>query len=155
MHKPQGGGKGRQSTVSKISMRAGLFIGCSIIVSTPSFAQTSGQPEAEAETTEAIVVVGSRIEGSKIAETLPVSVLSEDRIAATGSVSCDDLFRSIPQAGDVQFQEARTTGNLNDARGDNSSINLRSALRFSVPSRSLREPLNIITTCSMFSDAVA
>ena len=126
MHKPQGDGKGRQFTVSKISMRAGLFIGCSIIVATPSFAQTAGQPEAEAESTEAIVVVGSRIEGSKIAETLPVSVLSEDRIAATGSVSGDDLFRSIPQAGDVQFQEARTTGNLNDARGDNASINLRS-----------------------------
>jgi iron complex outermembrane recepter protein len=126
MHKPQGGGKGRQFTVSKISLRAGLLIGCSIIVSTPSFAQSAGQPEAEAETTEAIVVVGSRIEGSKIAETLPVSVLSEDRIAATGSVSGDDLFRSIPQAGDVQFQEARTTGNLNDARGDNASINLRS-----------------------------
>lgn len=115
--------------MSKISMRAGLLIGCSIIVATPSFAQSagqSGQPEAEAESTEAIVVVGSRIEGSKIAETLPVSVLSEDRIAATGSVSGDDLFRSIPQAGDVQFQEARTTGNLNDARGDNASINLRS-----------------------------
>lgn len=115
--------------MSKISMRAGLLVGCSIIVSTPSFAQSvgqSGQVEAEAESTEAIVVVGSRIEGSKIAETLPVSVLSEDRIAATGSVSGDDLFRSIPQAGDVQFQEARTTGNLNDARGDNASINLRS-----------------------------
>jgi len=115
--------------VSKNSIRAGLLIGCSILVSTPLFAQSaaqSSQPEAEAETTEAIVVVGSRIEGSKIAETLPVSVLSEDRIAATGSVSGDDLFRSIPQAGDVQFQEARTTGNLNDARGDNASINLRS-----------------------------
>jgi iron complex outermembrane recepter protein len=115
--------------VSKNSMRAGLLIGCSIFVATPLFAQsatTSDQPEAETETKEAIVVVGSRIEGSKIAETLPVSVLSEDRIAATGSVSGDDLFRSIPQAGDVQFQEARTTGNLNDARGDNASINLRS-----------------------------
>ncbi len=129
IHKPQRGGQGRQVTVSKNSMRAGLLIGCSIFVATPVFAQsatTSDQPEADTETKEAIVVVGSRIEGSKIAETLPVSVLSEDRIAATGSVSGDDLFRSIPQAGDVQFQEARTTGNLNDARGDNASINLRS-----------------------------
>ena len=41
------------------------------------------------------------------------------------ALSGDELFRSIPQAGDVQFQEARTTGNLNDARGDTSSINLR------------------------------
>ena len=118
--------------MSKYSMRAGLLIGCSIFVSAPVFAQSAnpsalpGQPEAETETKEAIVVVGSRIEGSKIAETLPVSVLNEDRISATGSVSGDDLFRSIPQAGDVQFQEARTTGNLNDARGDNASINLRS-----------------------------
>jgi iron complex outermembrane receptor protein len=129
IHKPHWGGQGRQFTVSKNSMRAGLLIGCSIFVATPVFAQsatTSDQPEADTETKEAIVVVGSRIEGSKIAETLPVSVLSEDRIAATGSVSGDDLFRSIPQAGDVQFQEARTTGNLNDARGDNASINLRS-----------------------------
>lgn len=115
--------------MSKISLRAGLLLGCSLLASTPVLAQSPAsspqpdQPVAEAE--DSIVVVGSRIEGSKIAETLPVSVLSEDRIAATGSVSGDDLFRSIPQAGDVQFQEARTTGNLNDARGDNASINLR------------------------------
>lgn len=75
--------------------------------------------------TEVVVVTGSRIEGAKAAGDLPVSVLTAERIAATGSVSGDDLFRSIPQAGDVQFQESRTTGNLNDARGDNSSINLR------------------------------
>ncbi len=81
---------------------------------------------ADAAPVEEIVVVGSRIENAKIAGALPVTVLSEERIAATGSVSGDDLFRSIPQAGDVQFQEARTTGNLNDARGDNASINLRS-----------------------------
>jgi len=73
-----------------------------------------------------MVVVGSRIEGAKISGALPVSLLTAERLAATGSVSGDDLFRSIPQAGDVQFQEARTTGNLNDARGDNASINLRS-----------------------------
>ncbi|MFM1815949.1 MAG: hypothetical protein RLZ98_2644 [Pseudomonadota bacterium] len=80
---------------------------------------------ADGELTE-VVVVGSRIQGASAAGALPVSVLSEERIAATGSISGDDLFRSLPQAGDVQFQEARTTGNLNDARGDNASINLRS-----------------------------
>ena len=80
------------------------------------------QPAADNE----IVVVGTNIRGPNAAGALPVTVVDEERIAATGSVSGDDLFRSIPQAGDVQFQEARTTGNLNDARGDNSSINLRS-----------------------------
>ncbi|MBS0254437.1 MAG: TonB-dependent receptor [Proteobacteria bacterium] len=89
-----------------------------------AFAQTKAAP-SDAAAAE-IVVVGSRINNSKIAGALPVTVLSPERIAATGSVSGDDLFRSIPQAGDVQFQESRTTGNLNDARGDNASINLRS-----------------------------
>ena len=90
----------------------------------PVGAQTpSGETEADLAE---VVVVGSRIKGASAAGALPVSVLSEERIAATGSISGDDLFRSLPQAGDVQFQEARTTGNLNDARGDNASINLRS-----------------------------
>lgn len=81
---------------------------------------------AETPPTEEVVVVGSRIVGAKVTGALPVTVLGADRIEATGSVNGDDLFRSIPQAGDVNFQESRTTGNLNDARGDNASINLRS-----------------------------
>ncbi len=102
---------------------------------TPSVAQeqienaeaTAESPAQGGETgAEEIVVVGTQIRGAEPTGALPVTVIGEDRIAATGSVSGDDLFRSIPQAGDVQFQEARTTGNLNDARGDNASINLRS-----------------------------
>jgi len=112
--------------------RACLYLGCSLLALSPTagLAQSAsgaatGSAAKKAETEE-IVVVGSRIEGAKISGALPISVLGEDRILATGSVSGDDLFRSLPQAGDVQFQEARTTGNLNDARGDNASINLRS-----------------------------
>lgn len=90
-----------------------------------SSAQPGQQAPAGQAVTEEIVVVGSQIKGAKPTGALPVTVLNEERIAATGSVSGDDLFRSLPQAGDVQFQEARTVGNLNDARGDNSSINLR------------------------------
>jgi outer membrane receptor protein involved in Fe transport len=112
--------------------RACLYLGCSLLALSPTAAlaqsasgAATGSAAKKAETEE-IVVVGSRIEGAKISGALPISVLGEDRILATGSVSGDDLFRSLPQAGDVQFQEARTTGNLNDARGDNASINLRS-----------------------------
>jgi outer membrane receptor protein involved in Fe transport len=82
--------------------------------------------ESDTSAEQEIVVVGTQIRGAEPTGALPVSVIGEDRIDAVGSVSGDDLFRSIPQAGDVQFQESRTTGNLNDARGDNSSINLRS-----------------------------
>ncbi|MEN9932197.1 MAG: hypothetical protein RIS17_770 [Pseudomonadota bacterium] len=92
---------------------------------TVAAAQTGAAADAAAPAEE-LVVVGSRIQGSKVTGALPVTVLSGDRIEATGSVNGDDLFRSIPQAGDVNFQESRTTGNLNDARGDNASINLRS-----------------------------
>ena len=80
IHKPQRGGQGRQVTVSKNSMRAGLLIGCSIFVVTPVFAKTAttyDQTEADTETKEAIVVVGSRIEGTKIVETLQVTVRIE------------------------------------------------------------------------------
>ncbi|KQV58744.1 MULTISPECIES: TonB-dependent receptor domain-containing protein [unclassified Caulobacter] len=82
--------------------------------------------EEEAQVVETVVVVGSQIEGARTTEALPVTVVGENDIIATGAVSGDELFRSIPQAGDVQFQEARTTGNLNDARGDVASLNLRS-----------------------------
>ncbi len=82
--------------------------------------------EEEAQVVDTLVVVGSQIEGAKRTAALPVTVIGEKEIIATGAVSGDELFRSIPQAGDVQFQEARTTGNINDARGDVSSLNLRS-----------------------------
>jgi outer membrane receptor protein involved in Fe transport len=102
--------------------RAALLASASLLAAGVAHAQASG---GGATQVEEIVVVGSQIQGAKPTEALPVTVVSKDQIAAVGAVSGDDLFRSIPQAGDVQFQEARTTGNLNDARGDTASINLR------------------------------
>jgi outer membrane receptor protein involved in Fe transport len=98
-----------------------------LIVSAGAAAQQGAAPQAaREEDLVEVVIVGSQIRGTKITEVLPVTVVDKEDIIATAAVSGDDLFRSIPQAGDVQFQEARTTGNLNDARGDTSSINLRS-----------------------------
>lgn len=113
------------STIIRLHLLAGASVlaACSASASAQATAERAGT-SAEAEND--IVVVGSRIEGTRINGALPVSVIDAERIAATGGVSGDELFRSVPQAGDVQFQEARTTGNLNDARGDNASINLRS-----------------------------
>jgi len=88
-------------------------------------AQDAASPSDSDEKLEEVVIVGSQIKGAKLTDVLPVTVLDKEDIVATAAVSGDELFRSIPQAGDVQFQEARTTGNLNDARGDTSSINLR------------------------------
>ena len=87
-------------------------------------AQTQAPSDGAAvDQMKSVVVTGSRI--ARLQEALPVTVIDASQMATVGSVSGDDLFRSLPQAGDVNFQEARTAGNLNDARGDNASINLR------------------------------
>ncbi|WP_342250479.1 TonB-dependent receptor [Sphingomonas sp. OTU376] len=78
-----------------------------------------GPPPAE------IVVVGSQIRGSKVTAALPVTVVDEAQIGATGATSGDELFRSIPQLGDVSFNSSYLPNSSNSARGDVGSINLR------------------------------
>lgn len=72
-----------------------------------------------------IVVTGTSIKGSSVTDLLPVTVVDEQYIDASGAVSGSELFASIPQAGFVAFNESRTVGGVNDARGDTASINMR------------------------------
>jgi outer membrane receptor protein involved in Fe transport len=97
-----------------------------VVARPPPLAATSEPADDEPAVVETVVVVGSQIQGSRGNGALPVTLIDERDIINTGAVSGDELYRSIPQAGDVQFQEARITGNLNDARGDVASLNLRS-----------------------------
>ena len=83
------------------------------------------QDEDEKPVSE-IVVVGSQIAGAKVNEALPVTVISTSDIAATAAVSGDDLFRSIPQFGDVNFNSQYLATSSNAARGDVGSLDLRS-----------------------------
>ncbi|WP_343519373.1 TonB-dependent receptor [Sphingomonas sp.] len=115
---------------------AGLMGGISLLA-TASAALAQDAPVADSPQTaadiaaqeagqgEEVVVIGSQIKGADVAGALPVTVLNEDDIAATAATSGDELFRSIPQAGDVAFNESRDAGGINDARGDTASINLR------------------------------
>ena len=80
-------------------------------------------PDGERPETE-IVVVGTQIQGAQINDVLPVTVLDETDIELTGAASGDELFRAIPQAGTVAFNEQNAT-TVNNARGDVGSINLR------------------------------
>ena len=91
---------------------------------TPDAAPAEADPEAAQ--VEDIVVVGSQIRGASTTAALPVVVLGREEIAATGAVSGDDLFRSIPQMGDVLFDSANNPQTSNSARGDVNSVNLRS-----------------------------
>lgn len=115
---------------------AGLMGGISLLATASAAlaqdAPAPGQPQTaadiaaqEAEQGEEVVVIGSQIKGADVAGALPVTVLNEDDIAAAAATSGDELFRSIPQAGDVAFNESRDAGGINDARGDTASINLR------------------------------
>lgn len=83
-------------------------------------------PADDVTKVEEVVVVGSQIKGAKTTAALPVTVMDNTQIAATGAVSGDDLFRSIPIMGDVFINPSNAAQTSNSTRGDVNSINLRS-----------------------------
>ncbi len=82
------------------------------------------QVEKEAEV-ERIAIIGSNIKRATDISTLPVTSLSAEDIANTGAMTGDELIRSIPQMGAVNFGASTGNGGVNDARGDVGSVNLR------------------------------
>jgi Outer membrane receptor for ferrienterochelin and colicins len=99
-----------------------------------AFAQQQPEPgatppeqpaEARARELDAVVVVGSRLATTRTEGPSPVVVLDEEKIEATGAISGDELLQAIPQVGDMMFNNTDTAANLNAARGDVGSINLR------------------------------
>jgi len=105
------------------------ILGASVFAASSAWAQdgpaAANSPQV-AELQE-VVVVGSRIAGSRATAALPVTVLSSEQIQATGAVSGDDLLRTIPQMGNVTFNPTNGQQTNNSARGDISSIDLRGA----------------------------
>ncbi len=88
---------------------------------------TSGTAPKAKDDSQTVVVVGTRIKGAKTTAALPVTVLSADEITATGAVTGDDLLRTIPEMGNVQFNAENGQQTNNSARGDIASIDLRGA----------------------------
>jgi len=72
-----------------------------------------------------MVVIGSHIKRATDIGTLPITDISKEEISNLGVVTGDDLMRSIPQIGEVNFGASTGNGGVNDARGDVASINLR------------------------------
>jgi len=107
------------------SLTLGLTMASTIFTSLAAAQQSAPTPVAREEDLQEIVIVGSNIRRAEITGILPVTVIEADDIDATVARSGDDLMRSIPQAGDVAFNEGRDAGGINDARGDTASINLR------------------------------
>jgi outer membrane receptor protein involved in Fe transport len=97
---------------------------CASAIASQALAQAANGAAAPKEVEE-IVVVGSQIQGAKTNAALPVTVVGQAQIQAIGAVSGDDLFRSIPQMGDVSFNSSYLPNSSNSARGDVGSVNLR------------------------------
>lgn len=91
-------------------------------------AQESLPAAAEENSTqvEDVVVVGTNIRGARTTTALPVIVADREQIDATGATTGDELLRTIPQMGDVQFDSSSGAQTSNSARGDVNSVNLRS-----------------------------
>ena len=111
---------------TKFFRKLALLSTTGLMTATMAHAQSVDAPAAQpTEETEAtIVVTGSQIQGAQINDVLPVTVLDEQQIENTGASSGDELFRSIPQAGTVAFNEQNAT-TQNNVRGDVGSVNLR------------------------------
>jgi outer membrane receptor protein involved in Fe transport len=100
----------------------------SLIAATAAHAQEAAPPpppaQSDADLEREIVVTGTQIQGAKINDVLPVTVVDEIDIQNVAPTSGDELFRAIPQAGGVAFNEQNDVTS-NNARGDAASINLR------------------------------
>lgn len=115
-------------TIFKLA-RLALLGGSSLLAATAVAAQEQPTDPAQGTTAPAeesteIVVTGTQIQGAQINDVLPVTVVDEIDIENSGASSGDEIFRSIPQAGTVAFNEQNAT-TQNNARGDVASINLR------------------------------
>lgn len=116
----------RITTMAKMALLCGTSLWSVTALAQSSPGVTAAVPEAanaSDEDTE-IVVTGTQIQGAQINDVLPVTVLDEKAIENTGAASGDELFRSIPQAGTVAFNE-QNSNTVNNTRGDVGSINLR------------------------------
>jgi outer membrane receptor protein involved in Fe transport len=116
---------------TKLLGKLALMCGASMIAATAAYAQDTAATDPVDVTSEdaprperEIIVTGTQIQGAKINDVLPVTVVDEVDIQNIAGTSGDDLFRAIPQAGSVAFNEQNDV-TQNNARGDVASINLR------------------------------
>lgn len=112
-------------------LMAGTALLTASVFATGAMAQSapaaSQDPDGQAATqVDDVIVVGTNIRGARTTDALPVVVVDQEQIEATGAVSGDELMRTIPQMGDVLFDSSNNPQTSNAARGDVNSVNLRS-----------------------------
>jgi len=110
------------------SRRMGIIAALTAVFTAADANAQGASPGADDELEE-VIVTGSQIRGASTTEALPVSVITQADIQTIGAASSDELFRSIPGVGAVGFggnNQRSVSFGINGARGDVSSINLRS-----------------------------
>lgn len=80
---------------------------------------------SEIQQLDAVTVVGSRLSTTRTEGPSPVTLFDQEQIEATGAISGEEFLQAIPQVGTMMFDNTYTANNLNSARGDVGSINLR------------------------------
>ena len=114
--------------VHKTVRARAIYLGTSalaLVLATNSWAQTVAQNQSGAQQAETVVVTGTQIIGSTITGALSVTVVDQNTLAAVAPISSDDLVRSIPQMGAINFNNQYLPGSSATARGDIGSIDLR------------------------------
>ncbi len=113
------------AALASIAQTAGSADAATLAEADPAYGADAGD---RPRSLDKVAVVGSQIEGGGAAAALPVVAVDKEQIASTGATNGNELFRSLPQFGDVAFTEKSSTNqgrNSNAPRGDVSSINLR------------------------------
>jgi len=107
----------------RISTKHGLFLSTALAMgmATGAQAQTPNAVDVEDE----VIATGTFIEGARINEALPVTVVTVEDLQSIGTIDGEDLIRSLPSNGAVNFNGSNNA-TVNNARGDVASINLRS-----------------------------
>ena len=105
--------------------RSGFFLTTALTSLAAAFSAAEAQDAASQNENDAdeIIVIGTQIKGADIAGELPVTVLDERAIEATGDLTFEELLSNIPQAGGLDFNSGAEFAN--DTRGDIASLNLR------------------------------
>lgn len=104
-----------------------LSIKNTLLFSTAIFAATTVNAHAQStpEPADEVITTGTFIQGARVNEALPVTVFTIEDLQSVGTLDGEDLIRSLPSQGATNFNGANNVS-PNNARGDVSSINLRS-----------------------------
>jgi outer membrane receptor protein involved in Fe transport len=112
--------KDRSMFTSKLS-----HLSFCVLTALTSQAVFAAEETQEQEEIERISITGSNIKRATDVSTLPITAMTAKDIENTAAMTGDELLRSIPQMGSVNFGETTGSSNVNDARGDVGSFNLR------------------------------